>query len=82
MTDPSITRFRDIRRNPSRLILAEQLGRRAARRHTRLIISFAGRAYAGGTEDAVCILGKWPPRRQGMENCTTGKPACQIGRRP
>jgi len=33
------------------------------------------------TEDAVSILGKWLPRRQGTENRTTGK-LCQLGRRP
>jgi hypothetical protein len=47
---------------------------------------FRVRAYAGRTEGAVSILGKWLPRRQGMEFRTTGKQlyrdACHLGRRP
>ena len=43
-------------------------------------------AYAGCLEDAVSILEKWLPRRQGMNYRTIGKrryrAARQLGRRP
>jgi len=47
---------------------------------------FRVRAYAGRTEGAVSILGKWLPRRQGIKCRTIGnrpyRAARQLGRRP